>query len=138
MAEVISHPGTIIDITPEFTTVKFTAPPACSSCHASGFCGASENEEKIIQIPTTLGNWEIGQEVEVCLKRGMGFKAVWLSYVIPLAVLLAVLLLLVGAGVKEWLSGLLAIAATAVYYLILWLFREKLSNEYIFYIKEKS
>jgi sigma-E factor negative regulatory protein RseC len=68
----------------------------------------------------------------------MGFKAVWLSYVIPLAVLLAVLLLLVGAGVKEWLSGLLAIAATAVYYLLLWLFREKLSNEYIFYIKEKS
>ena len=35
-------------------------------------------------------------------------------------------------------SGLLAIAATAVYYLLLWLFREKLSNEYIFYIKEKS
>ena len=136
MAEVISHPGTIIDITPEFTTVKFTAPPACSSCHASGFCGASENEEKIIQIPTTLGNWEIGQEVEVCLKRGMGFKAVWLSYVIPLAVCSQCFCCLSGR-VKEWLSGLLAIV-TAVYYLLLWLFREKLSNEYIFYIKEKS
>lgn len=137
MAEVISHPGIIIDITPNFTTVKFTARPACGSCHASGFCNISDDEEKIIQIPTTLGNWEIGQEVEVCLKRGMGFKAVWLSYVIPLAVLIATLLLLVSAGVKEWLSGLLAIAAIGIYYLILWLFREKLSNEYTFYIKEK-
>lgn len=138
MAEVISHPGRIIDITPEFITVQFTSLSACSACHAAGFCGVAEAEDKLIQIPATLGNWEIGQEVEVCLKRGMGFKAVWLAYVIPLLILLATLLSLAAAGLKEWLAGLVALAATCIYYLILRLFREKLSNEYTFYIKEKE
>jgi len=138
MAEVISHPGRIVEITPEFTTVSFTALSACSSCHAEGFCGVADSKEKVIQLPTVPGNWEAGQEVEVCLKRGMGFKAVWLAYVIPLLILLAVLLILVSAGLAEWIAGLSAIGATLVYYLFLRLFRDRLSNEYTFYIKEKK
>lgn len=138
MAEIVSHPGRIVDITPEFTTVSFTALSACSSCHAEGFCGVAGAGEKIIQIPTTLGNWEVGQEVDVCLKRGMGFKAVWLSYAIPVLVLLAVLVGLSALGLAEWLAGVIAIAATGLYYLVLSLFKDKLSNEYTFYIKERK
>jgi hypothetical protein len=53
------------------------------------------------------------------------------------AVLLAVLLGLNHAGMGELASGLIAIGAVGVYYLVLWLFRDKLRNEYSFYIKEK-
>ena len=67
----------------------------------------------------------------------MGFKAVWLAYAIPLVVLMAVLLGLNAAGLGELASGLSAIAAVGVYYLFLWLFRNRLKNEYSFYIKEK-
>lgn len=96
-----------------------------------------EAKEKVMQIPATIGNWQIGQEVDVCLKRGMGFKAVWLAYVIPVLVLLLILLLLVNVGLTEWLAGVCAIGATCLYYFVLWLFRNKLKNEYSFYIKEK-
>lgn len=137
MAEVISHEGRIVDITSQFTTVEIISASACSSCHAAGLCGVSSAVTKVIQIPTTTGNWKEGQIVEVCLKRSMGFKAVWLAYAIPLAVLLAVLLGLNAAGVGELASGLIAIAAVGVYYLVLWLFRDRLRNEYSFYIKEK-
>lgn len=138
MAEIISHPGRILEVTPEFTTVQFTALSACGSCHAQGFCGASSGEEKTLQIPSVPGNWQPGQEVDVCVKRGMGFKAVWLCYALPLVVLLAVLLGLVALGVREWVAGLSAIGATLLYYLVLALFRDRLSNEYTFYIKEKK
>ena len=139
MAEVISHPGRIVEVTPEYTTVQFTALSACSACHAKALCEAgAEGEERVIQIPTTPGPWEAGQEIEVCLKRGMGFKAVWLCYVIPLLVLLAVLLGLFFAGVQEWIAGLAAVGATLLYYLVLALFKERLSNEYTFYIKDKK
>ena len=74
----------------------------------------------------------------MCVKRGMGFKAVWLCYALPLVVLLAVLLGLVALGVREWVAGLSAIGATLLYYLVLALFRDRLSNEYTFYIKEKK
>ncbi len=137
MADEISHNGRILSITPRFTTVEILAQSACSACHASGLCGVSGQESKIIEVPTVPGNWTPGEEVDVCLRRSMGFKAVWLAYVIPVLVLMGVLLGLAAAGVKEWLAGLAALAATGVYYLILRLFKEKLSNEYAFYIKEK-
>ena len=139
MAEVISHPGRIVDITPEYTTVQFTALSACSECHAKAMCETgAEGKERIIQLPSKPGPWEPGQEVEVCLKRGMGFKAVWLCYAIPLVLLLAVLLGLSAAGVKEWIAGLAGIGAALLYYLVLALFKERLSTEYTFYIKDKK
>ena len=137
MAELISHPGRIVDVNPDFVTVEFTSRSACGSCHAAAFCGVADSETKVVQIPPRGGNWQPGQEVDICLKRGMGFKAVWLCYAIPLAVLLAVLLGLVALGLAEWVAGLAAIAATLVYYLVLRIFRDRLSNEYTFYIREK-
>ena len=138
MKEEISHPGKIIEITPEYTSVSFTALSACSSCHAGGFCGVADSQEKIIQLPTKGDSWKVGQEVDVCLRRGMGFKAVFLAYALPLLLLIAVLLGLAALGVKEWIAGLAAVGATGIYYLVLRIFKDKLSDEYTFYIKEKE
>ena len=136
-APEISHIGKIVAIDADFITVEIVAESACASCHAASLCGTADATHKAITVPATLGNWEVGQEVHVYLKRSMGFKAVWLAYAIPLAVLLAVLLGLNATGMPELASGLTAIAAVGVYYLVLWLFRDRLRNEYSFYIKEK-
>ena len=133
----ISHIGKIVAIDPDFITVEIVAESACATCHAAGMCGTADATHKAITVPATMGNWAVGQEVQVLLKRSMGFKAVWLAYAIPLAVLLAVLLGLNAAGMSELASGLIAIGAVAIYYLVLLLFRDKLRNEYSFYIKEK-
>ena len=136
-APEISHIGKIVAIDADFITVEIVAESACATCHAAGMCGTADATHKAITVPATVGNWAVGQEVQVLLKRSMGFKAVWLAYAIPLAVLLAVLLGLNAAGVDELASGLVAIGAVALYYLVLLLFRDKLRNEYSFYIKEK-
>ena len=133
----IAHTGKIVEIRPDFTTVEITSHSACSSCHAEGLCGLSDAVKQAIQVPTPLGNWSVGQEVNVMLRKSMGFKAVWLAYMIPLLVLMAVLLLLVRLGLSELVAGLVAIGAVALYYLVLALFRNRLANEYSFYIKEK-
>ena len=77
----------------------------------------------------------VGDEVEVVLKASMGMKAVWLAYFIPLLVLLAVVLLLSALHVGEVVTGICALVAIGLYYLLLYLFRDKLKNEYIFTIK---
>ena len=61
--------------------------------------------------------------------------AVWLCYAIPLVVLLGVILGLMALGVAEVPSALAGLAAIGLYYLLLYLFRDKLKNEYIFTIK---
>ena len=132
----IAHKGKITDITPDFTTVEIVACSACSSCHAKGLCGMSEEQEKIIMLPTDpYATHKVGDEVEVCTKMTMGLKAVWISYVIPLAVLMILILSLSGIFESEVLRGLVAIGGVGVYYFIVWLFRERLKNEFTFYIK---
>ncbi len=134
-AEEIFHTGRIVEITPDYTTVEIVSSPACSACHAAGFCGISGPARKAVQVPTSGISHEVGDEVCVALRRSMGFKAVWLAYAIPLAVLLAVLLGLLGLGLTELTAGLAALGAVALYYAGLWLLRDRLSNEYSFYIK---
>lgn len=132
----ISHKGRIVSITPELTSVEIVSESACASCHAKGLCSLGDSKVKLIELPTRAwDNHKVGDEVEVVLKASMGHKAVWLAYVIPLVILVAVLLVLTECGVDELVSGLSAIASLGVYYFVLWLFRNKLKNEYLFNLK---
>ena len=130
------HTGKVVSMTPKTTTVQIVSQSACSECHAAGLCGLSEYTEKAIEVPTRpSATYGVGDEVQVVLKASMGFKAVWIAYFLPLVVLLAVALGLIALGVPEVVSGLAGIGAVALYYLGVWLLRDRLRNEYVFTIQ---
>lgn len=134
----ISHKGRILNITPEFTSVEIISESACGSCHARSLCGLGDSKTKVVEVPTRgWDSYEVGDEVDVTLKASMGHKAVWLAYVLPLLVLVCALLVLTAAGVQELYAGLGGLGAVAVWYLLLWLFRSRLKNEYVFNINKK-
>ncbi|MBQ6291384.1 MAG: SoxR reducing system RseC family protein [Bacteroidales bacterium] len=134
--ESVSHRGKIVQVTPEFTTVEIISSSACSACHASGLCGISEYTKKAIEVRTRAwDDFQPGEEVNVLLKASMGHKAVWLAYVAPLLVLVAILMGMLALGAGELAAGLGSIAGVALYYLFLWLFRDRLRNEYVFTIE---
>ena len=134
--ETVSHRGKVVQVTPESTTVEIISSSACSACHASGVCGMSEYTKKAVEVPTRAWeNFTPGEEVNVVLKASMGHKAVWLAYVLPLLVLVAVLMGTLALGAGELTAGLGAIAGVALYYLFLWLLRDRLRNEYVFTIE---
>ncbi len=133
----IAHTGRIIEIDRDFTSVEIIASSACSSCHAKGLCGMSEEQEKVIMMPTDPYKvYEVGDEVVVCTKMTMGLKAVWISYVIPLLILMILILSLSAVIANEYLRGGIAVAGVAVYYFVIWLLRDRLSNQFEFYIKK--
>ena len=130
------HTGKVVSMTPKTTTVQIVSHSACSECHAAGLCGLSEYTEKAVEVPTSpSATYGVGDEVQVVLKASMGFKAVWIAYFLPLVVLLAITLGLIAAGIPEVLSGLAGIGAVALYYLIVWIRRDRLRNEYVFTIQ---
>ncbi len=132
----IVHSGKVIEMTPDFTTVEISVSSACSSCHARSLCGMSESEDKIIMLPTDpYATYNVGDEVMVCTKMSMGLKAAWISYVIPLALLMSLILILTQVGVSESLSALSAIGVVGLYYFLIWIFRERLAREFVFYIR---
>ena len=136
MKEQVKHTGKVVSMTPQLTTVQIISQSACSECHAAGLCGLSEYTEKAIRVPTDpYASYGVGDEVQVVLKASMGFKAVWIAYFLPLVVLLAVALGLIALDVPEVVSGLAGIGAVALYYLVVWLLRDRLRNEYVFTIQ---
>ena len=140
MKNEIKHRAKVLEMTPDFTTVEIVVSSACSECHAKGLCGISEEEQKVISLPTDpYAAYNVGDEVDLCTKMTMGMKAVWISYVIPLVVLMILILSLSNvfsaSEHNEVIAGLGAVAGVAVYYFVIWLLRGKLKNEFVFYIK---
>jgi len=132
----VTHRGRIVSVTPEVTTVEIVSESACAACHAKGFCSLGDSTVKQVELPTRgWDHYAPGDEVTLALRASMGHKAVWLAYVLPLVVLVAALLGTLAAGGSELLAGGAAIAAVALYYLGLWLLRDRLRNTYIFSIK---
>ena len=134
--EEITHKGRIVAIDPEITTIEIISEAACASCHAKGLCGLGEQQVKQVMVRTSA--WtprNVGDEVEVVLKKSMGYKAVFIAYGLPLVVLFATLMILNAVGVGELYAGLGAIGAVILCYFVIFLFRNKISKDYSFYLK---
>ena len=137
--ETVSHSGRIVSIDPQLITVEIVSESACGACHAKGLCGVGEQKVKQVTVPTPVSPFfEVGEEVYVDLKASMGHKAVWIAYALPLVVLLAVIGVLLKAGAGELVAGLSGIGAVAVYYLVVWLLRGRLRDQYVFTIRKKQ
>lgn len=129
----ISHKGTITSLSEGKATVRILATSACSTCHAAGLCGSSESAEKTIEASVLpWQTFRVGQEVVVSYSRKLGLKAVLLSYVAPLLLLMIIVLILSPVIGSELLSGLAGLGGVALWYLGLFLFRDALKGEYVF------
>ncbi len=131
MGHRISHEGIITSINEDEVQVKILSKSSCGSCNIKGACNMSEMQEKVITIPTPKDkNLSIGQEVKVSMGLGQANKAVVFAYVIPLIILVAMIFILNGLKIEEGLNALISIGSLIPYYLILFLFRNRLKRRF--------
>ena len=135
----VSHSGKVIAIDPDFITVEIISEAACAGCHAASLCDLTNQKTKQVVVSTPVSEWyEVGEEVWVDLRASMGHKAVWIAYVGPLLVMLAVILGLFAAGVSELVAGLSGLGAVVLYYLVIALLKDRLQDQYVFKIRKKN
>lgn len=97
----------------------------------------SESTVKTVEVASDpAGSFQVGDEVRVVLSRTMGHKAVWISYVIPLCILVILILSLSRVLDSELATGAFAIAGIALWYLLVWLFRSRLATGFVFRIEK--
>lgn len=133
----IEHEGVIIGIDSDFISVEILSQSVCSSCNAKSMCSMSEVKAKIIQVENRGFNlYEKGERVNVLLKRSLGFRALWISYLIPLIIALVLLVVLSTVSVDELLMGLSVLAIIALYYFVVYLLRDKIKKDFIFTIEK--
>jgi len=133
----ISHEGVIASMSEDRVTVKITSYAACSSCHAKGACNmAGGEEEKLLHIPVPDPDFHIGEKVKVILAQSLGFRALFLGYVLPFLLVLTMLLVMTAAGSNELVGGLASLMVLVPYYAGLKLMRRKVDNQFSFFVQK--
>jgi sigma-E factor negative regulatory protein RseC len=132
----ISHQGIVESVSADIVTVNITSVSACSSCHAKGACNASDMQAKIIDALPGKKQLKIGDWVTVTAKESMGFKALFLGYLLPFLLVLMTLITCTLFSLKESTAGLLSISILLPYYLALYLTKDIIKKSFIFEIQQ--
>ena len=137
--EIIEHVGAVAGIEKMCVHVEITSHSACSSCSARMACGMSESATKSVDVYTSrAAEFMVGDAVVVGVKKSMGITAVILAYVVPLVFL--VTSLVIGLSLVATSEGFVALASllsVAIYYLGLYLLRDKIESKIQFSITKK-
>ncbi len=133
--EKISHKGIVSAIGNNLVRVDLCVQSACASCHAKSVCGV-DTATKTVEVRTDNRNYSVGETVNVLMQESLGIKALFLGYLIPFVVVVVCLFVMLELGYSELLSGLISISILLPYYLILYLFKNKIKREFNFEIEK--
>ena len=136
----VKHCGEVVRIDGHSVFVRMTVNSACSACHAKGVCGASEQTDKIVEVETAAAtDFQVGDSVEVALmQRDMGSTSVVLAYVVPFFFFFAVLVGAILMGASEGMAALSALVGVALWYVVLYMLRDKIKNKIKFIIIKQT
>lgn len=134
MSEKIQHTATVERVEANRLTVRIVQTSACAACGARGLCHAAESKEKQIEIVTPdAAQFSPGQTVVVEGTTSGGMKAVRLAFLYPLALLLAVIIVLSQlTSASEPVCALAAVGAALAWYVGLSFFKNRLRRELAF------
>ncbi len=133
----IEHEGVVIDLTSTSVLVRITQHSACSECHAAAMCSTADKKEKIIEVARDDQSIAIGDNVVVVLSASAGYKAVVLTALLPLLLVVAALVIAQFIGLGELQSGTTVLIALVFYYTFLYLCRHRLKTQFIFTLKKQ-
>ena len=128
---IASHDGIVTAVNKGVVTVRIEAVSACAACAAHGRCGFAESKEKSIEVPTSdWSRYSLGDAVTVHVDESRGMLAVWLAYVLPAILMIAVIVGLSLVGLPEWLVVLGSFTILGIYIFILYLRRRHVERHF--------
>lgn len=131
----IEHDGIVTQVAETFIIVTIQSQTACAGCHAKEACGISEMALKSITAEKPNEYVKIGDKVIVSASTQNAMLSVLLAYIVPSILIIAVLTLLILAGTSEVLAATLSLTTTTVYFIVLYLLRNKFAKKIKFKVK---
>ena len=119
--------------------VEIVVSSACGGCAAKSLCNISEKKNELVEAVNMTGEeFSIGETVQIQMMQKLANKAVVLGYLLPFVILVAGLFVCYALTHIEWLSVLVGMGLTALYYVILKLMDKRLAKEFVLYASKKS
>ncbi|MCX7862054.1 MAG: SoxR reducing system RseC family protein [Bacteroidales bacterium] len=137
MSKYIEHPGIVKAwLGDNKILVGITSVSACAQCHSKVACTMSEIKEKEVEVDVKASDFPVGTKVIVRMPIQTGSYAVILSYVLPLIVLVVVIVLAQQYFQNELLAGILGLCSLVPYFLILFLYNERIKKKIHFSVRK--
>ncbi len=134
--DTIEHDAVIKAVFDDYYEAEILQIASCASCQLKKLCSVSDMAQKTIIVQKdNQKNIKTGDNVVIYLAQSKGLKAVFLGYVLPLILVISSLFITFEIIKNELISGIISIVILFPYYLILYLLRNKIENEYKFFIK---
>ena len=122
--ETHERAGTVTAVGQHTVTVTFKRSEACGGCAVRNFCHAGNDDENKAEIKVTdASSYHVGERVTLTISEKSAVYAALIAYALPLAFTLAGLFIPLAAGAGEDTAAISALAAPALYYLLLFFFR---------------
>ncbi len=135
--QIIEHEGIVVSISDRKIIVKIMAQSACSGCHAKGACSAADLQDKLVDIIPDGQPYQTGQRVIITGHQSLGFKAVLYAYVIPSILVIGALIGAYATTGNDIASAIISLICVALYYGVIYLFRNRLQKTFTFTIKNQ-
>lgn len=138
--EYIEHDAVVtgVDSSRNQITVRLTDTAECGGCPAAKVCSGMKDTQKIVIPVKNADSFKKGEVVIVRGTEQMHRKAIMLATFIPCVCLIAIMttiFLLTGNQLTAALGGL---ASMVVFFLLLYLFRNKVAHEFVFTVIRDS
>lgn len=135
--ECIEQKGIIEGIKENRIKIRFHPLSVCTSCQTKSLCNLKVNKSDIIDLVDKSGNYSVGDEVNLIIKKSLGFAALFLGYILPLIIVLLFLVFFLSVGYNEIFAGLGSLLLLAPYYFILYLARKNIRNRFKITIEKR-
>lgn len=136
MSKNITHDGVVVKVEGSDVHVLITQHSACSGCHARGACTASDSKDKIIVAKSEGIEYNIGDIVTLIGSNSMAWSALSYAFSYSNGARNGASFV-VSSYVSEAAACLSVLAMLAVYYFVLFLFRNRLSTKFVFTLQKK-
>ena len=137
--EIATHSGIVTKVADGKVEVQIESVSACASCQAHAHCGFAESKNKTLEIPSAdWQQYQAGETVTVRIDESRGLLAVWIAYLLPALLMLAVIVGLSIAGLPEWAVVLAAFATLGLYVVALYYTRRRVENKFTLTIAHNS
>lgn len=124
--------GVVESISDDYIKVRIHNESACSMCYSKGVCTSLGSGQRTIDVEhDNRHTVKPGDTVDIQMVSSSGFMAVLFGYILPFVLLLGTLLV-VSNYVTEALAALIAIGILIPYYLILYLYKNRMRRYFRF------
>lgn len=138
MSQQIVHNGTVEEISDNSLRVRITQRSACAACKVSAHCHVADQKEKIVEVchVKDIAQYHLGETVNVVASQQTGMRAVVLAFLIPFLIMVTAVFICSRITESEPLMAFTGIAILIPYYIILFLLRDKLKEQFAFHVEK--